>query len=457
MSIPARPNRQALLLLANVQHPLPASFFLLFYLPSITMNQHTRLCALESLNTDVLIAILSTCDSFSDLASFIRASPTLLHAFLSAKAAILLHVVSNILGPATRDAALLAQTSQFVCMGREDDEDLECKVDAAVQDYRARLCVVSAPWVRTLDADTAVAMTHVTRLAQFYVDAFSYFRFRYFAHKLDPTQANTPPPPPQPRLSRTEHGRIAEAVLRRQLLVHFHGFSEPRDYPRFARAVFSLFHPWELQQISDIDHFLGQLLGSLAEYQMRVPGPNGQRIPVRWQRWEWDYSPDLERFAIKLKSLLDVDFYLDRSLHLDSSLLDPLCQWSVFSGRVSAGSALYKMFVGSHYLTTPSSSHSNQQLASDIAAADFGQETSSQPWAWKDALRGHETCRWGRDLVKAPPRDSANQQDYEQAKSALESWRWFGMVFWDRERAEQLKQSSALKSCKSGWLVPWQD
>lgn len=72
------------------------------------MNKHTQLCTLESLNTDVLIAILSACNFFSDLASIIRASPILLHAFRSAKPAVLLHVVSNILGPATRDAALLA-------------------------------------------------------------------------------------------------------------------------------------------------------------------------------------------------------------------------------------------------------------------------------------------------------------------------------------------------------------
>jgi hypothetical protein len=413
------------------------------------MNKHPRGCTLESLNTDVLIAILSACDSFSDLGSIIRASPTLLHAFLSAKAAVLLHVVSNILGPATRDAALLAQTSRF---NPHDHEDLARKVDAAVQDYRTRLRVASAPWVTTLDAETAVALTHVTRLTQFFVHLFGYFRFRYFVHELDPTQAS--PLPPQPRLSRTEHGRIAQAVLRRQLLVYFHGgkYSRPRDYPQFVEAVFSLFRPWELEQISDMDHFLGQLLVSLADYQMRKRGPNGERSPVRWQFWETHYAPELKEFAIKMKSLLDSD----------SSLLDHLCQGgAVFSGRISATYGLFDMFKGSHRFTTPSSSHDSQQATSDVAAAaaNFGQETSTcrRPWAWKDALRGHETCRWGCDLVKSPPPDSANQQDYEQAKSALESWRWFGMVFWDRERAEKLKQASALKSCKSGWLVPWQD
>ncbi|EHK21903.1 uncharacterized protein TRIVIDRAFT_201627 [Trichoderma virens Gv29-8] len=410
------------------------------------MNKHTQLCALESLNTDVLITILSACDSFSDLASIIRASPTLLHAFLSAKARVLLHVASNILGPATRDAALLAQTSRF---DKDTHEELERAVDAAVLDYRARLHVANAPWVTMLDADTAVALTHVTRLAQFFVDLFVYFRFRYFGHELDVMQANFPPA--QPRLSRTEHGRIAQAILRRQLIVYIHGgkYSRPLDYPRFVRMVFSLFQTWELEQISDMDHFLGQLLVSLADYQMRKRGPNGERSPVRWQFWDTHYAPELEEFAKKMKSMLDSD----------NSLLDRLCQWDVFSGHISASFGLFDMFKGSHRFTIPSPSHGSQQSSSNLGTADSRVETStsSEPWAWKDALRGHETCRWGCDLVKAPPPDSANQQDYEQAKSALESWRWFGMVFWDRERAEQLKQSSALKSCKSGWLVPWQN
>lgn len=408
------------------------------------MNRHTRLHTLESLNADVLIAILAACDSFSDLASFIRASPIFLHAFLSAKATVLLHVVSNILGPAIRDAALLAQTSGF------DGEDRERKVDAAVQDYRARLHVTSAPWVTTLNADMALALVRVTRLAQFYIDLFSYFRFQYFAHRLDPTPVERPPP--QPRLSRTERGRIAQAVLRCQLLKHIHEgkYWEPRDYHRFSRDVLSLFHPWELQQISDMDEFLSQLVVSLAEYQVKKQDHNSGHTPPRWYFWWQHYAPGLEEFATKIK----------RALDLDSSLLDSVCQeGEVYSGRLSASYGFFNIFKGSHRFAIPTSSQSSQELAGNIAATDFRQETStsSKPWAWDDALRGHETSRWGRDLVKACPPSSANRREYEKTKSALDSWRWFGMVFWDGERAEQLTQSSALKSCKSGWLVPWQD
>lgn len=202
----------------------------LLFLIYITMhNKRTRLCLLESLNTDVLIAILAACGSFSDLASFIRASLTALHAFVSAKATVLLHIAGNILGPATRDAAFLAQTLLF------DGEDHERKVDAGIQDYRARLCVTSPPWVMMIGADDAVASARLTSLTQFFVDLFVYFRFRYFTQRSNL---------PQSHLSWAEHGRIAQALLRRQLFVLMHGGKswEPRDYPRFIRTVFSLFH-----------------------------------------------------------------------------------------------------------------------------------------------------------------------------------------------------------------------
>ncbi|KAL6788027.1 hypothetical protein J3E68DRAFT_439937 [Trichoderma sp. SZMC 28012] len=290
------------------------------------MSRHALLSTrtLESLNSDVLIRILSAFDSFSDLASGLTA--------------VLLHFASNILGPATRDAALLRQTSQ---LERSSHEEFQRAVDEAVLDYRAHLRVAAAPWVPMLDADTA------------------------------------------------------PLILRRQLLVYIYGgkYSRPLDYPRFFGTVFSLFHTLELERISDMDHFLGHLLF-----------------------WDTYYAPELKDIAKKMKRMLDSDSYL----------LDHLCH-----------SGLFDMFKGSHCFTTPSSLNGSQQSAIHMATSHFGVETSTstEPLAWRDLLWGDETCRWACDLVKAPPSTSVNQQDYEQARSALECWRCFVIVFWDRERA----------------------
>ncbi len=402
-----------------------------------TMDGHGWHCMLESLNNDVLVLILSASGSFQDLASFIRASPVLLGAFLSAKPTVLLYVAGNILGPATRDAALLAKTSRFT------GKDFDRAVNEAVQDYKARLRITSAPWVATIDAKTAVALTHVTRLTQFCVDAFGYFHCRYFKHEMDAAEDGARFPH-RPRLSRLEHGRIAQAVLRRQLLALISGglYWEPRDYPRFVGTLAPLFRSWEWQQISDMDGFLGLLLSSLAYYDRDKNHGNN------CHEWHVNYAPNLEAYVQRVK----------RDLDSDCSVLEFLCgEKRLFRARITI-EGLWDFLMGSHYYTTPSPTDSQQPGANDNVSgsgSEFG--IRSKPWAWKDALGGQETCRWGADLVKKPSPQGADRQAYERAKSALESWRWFGMVFWDRERVEKLKQTSALESCQTGWLVPWQD
>ncbi|KAL7800722.1 hypothetical protein V8C43DRAFT_274610, partial [Trichoderma afarasin] len=88
---------------------------------------------------------------------------------------------------------------------------------------------------------------------------------------------------------------------------------------------------------------------------------------------------------------------MKRTLDSDSCFLDNLCQWEVLSGRISASSGLFDMFKGSRRFTTPSSSNGSQQSAIHMATTHFGMETSTstEPLAWRDALWGHETCRWG--------------------------------------------------------------
>lgn len=171
------------------------------------------------------------------------------------------------------------------------------------------------------------------------------------------------------------------------MYIHGGKYSRPLDYSRFVRTVFSLFHTWELERILDMDHFLGQLLVSLADYQMSDQGPEGNRSPVRWHFWDTHYAPELKEIAKKMKRTLDSDSYF----------LDHLCQWEVLSGHISANSGLFDMFKGSRRFTTPSSSNGSQQSAIHMATTHFGVETSTstEPLAWRDALWGHETCRWG--------------------------------------------------------------
>jgi len=67
-------------------------------------------CALEALNTDVIILIMLSVRSLEDLASLIHASSILYKKFLSATTSILLRVRAHSLRPTIRDVIILAHT-----------------------------------------------------------------------------------------------------------------------------------------------------------------------------------------------------------------------------------------------------------------------------------------------------------------------------------------------------------
>lgn len=154
------------------------------------MGDNTRICKLESLNDDVLIYILYTCDSFKDLGSLIKASPVMLRTFLSVKAALLLAISNNILGPAVRDATVLMQTDQIRC-NRRSDEEHSRKVDAVVEGYKARLCAMDEqPWLQPPhDMNAVMTLARITRIVQFYIELFVQFRFPLFEDRYQHEQS----------------------------------------------------------------------------------------------------------------------------------------------------------------------------------------------------------------------------------------------------------------------------
>lgn len=100
-------------------------------------------CALEVLNTDVIILILSDAGTLEDLGALIRASPILYRESLSAKKSILLRVGAYNLGPAVRDAVILAymEMKPFV-----NDKEYYDRVEETVAIYRLSLLQERALW-----------------------------------------------------------------------------------------------------------------------------------------------------------------------------------------------------------------------------------------------------------------------------------------------------------------------
>ncbi len=105
-------------------------------------------CPLETLNVDCILVILSEVNSLADLAAFIHASTTVLACFLSAKASILVRVLTHELGPAIRDAFVLSYTYNLDMFSAGTFEQT---LDIAVGGYRECLLATTGPWIPSQD------------------------------------------------------------------------------------------------------------------------------------------------------------------------------------------------------------------------------------------------------------------------------------------------------------------
>ncbi|KFA45431.1 hypothetical protein S40293_11525 [Stachybotrys chartarum IBT 40293] len=385
-------------------------------------------CSFETLGADILLAILCALHSPDALAALIRASPASYRRFSSAKSLILARLVTNQLGPAVHDAVLLTETTRF------SGENHEAEVDAKVCDYSERLQAIGPP--AGLDEQAAVHLVKVSRTIFYFADLYARLRMEYF-------QKHLRPPPHLEPLSWVERQRIAQALVRYQLLVHMHGgrFWEPLDYGSFLARVFSLFDSWELEQVSQMDHFIGSLCGALVRITREPPHKF-----VDHQSAFDRYYPDLEAFRARWQEAEQLDPALWERVGSDISMS---------SGVIDGAFSMFGWLKASHRHGTPqllpNVTRPYRTIRSSCEAA------CNPPWAWEDGLLGRQTTRWGLDLIWPPDGNAVPRTDYKRVCRVLQSWRFLGLVFWDRPRAEQLKRTTALASCTTGWLIPWQD
>ncbi|KAJ4303863.1 hypothetical protein N0V88_001460 [Collariella sp. IMI 366227] len=239
---------------------------------SASDRTRTPSCALEALNTDTLLAILSASNSVGDLAAFIHASPIIYGSFLLAKAAIL----------------------------RFNGEDFANRLTSATDEYRhLRLLPDDSEilwkWLAGLQVDTVVKMVRLARAALYFADLIQYLK-------------DTLGGPYGWAMSFVERSRIAQALLRYQIKVNMYGgyLWEPmgRSYDFFILTVLPLFEPWELEQTAEMDLFLSILCTALCHYEKT---PDGKPIPHSFSRVNHFYSlyySNLEAFRAKL-----IEFY----------------------------------------------------------------------------------------------------------------------------------------------------
>jgi hypothetical protein len=413
-------------------------------------------CALEALNTDVLIAIMLVADSPADLHALINASPILYSAFLSTKAAILLSFVATDFGPILADAATLAQTSEPF----QYTDDYYDRVEAAISQYGLRLSQGNLNCSSHITADMAPDVLHFSRAVQYFVDWYLDVRIVYLRNK-------TPLPHESAfEASATERRRIAQALFRYQIIVNLYGGSrsQPYDVEFFFTRMFALFKPWEMEQVSQISSFVYAMAQAMLQEEAAVAStaPDWDSQLSEWRpnkkitgHYHYDLLPNLVRLRQRLRVASAADpMLVDR---LRDRLLDGELAPTIFSFlNTSHRSRHYRvptppLAAGDHETGLPP-----QGVVTFLG--DDVEPPRNAPFAWVDALGGRVTNRWGPDLIPPAPEhmEMAHRRLESPVDTKFERWRWIGFIFWDRSRVEALKADPLFAWNETGWLAnPW--
>lgn len=402
-------------------------------------HHRTPSCALESTNEDVLTAIMAAAHTPPDLGSFIRASPIFYQCFLAEKRSILLSIASRELGPALGDAVVLAQTERLDWYS----DDYYDHVADIVKEYGRRL-TLDQPRTWKVDAATLVRVIQLNRATRFFVDLYASTRL-YILKGIDPASA-TP-------LSLHERTRLSLALTRLQILTRLYpswntpGLAHKNEELVFEK-FFSLFPPWELEQLTEANGAVLNACRALMECEAADPlGPRTRDARGGKRRGYFDkFYWNLEAFRRKI---------LAASVE-DGRLVERMRVWLCEGQNRGMSGTIVTPLDGSHlYRRQPTLPlPTREELCGQRYLAGASDAMADAPYAWRDALEGRDWPVWGLDLLQnpPPPEDRPND-DGRGAKGRLERWRWMGLVFWDQSRVEAVKRTATFSGYQTGWLV----
>lgn len=442
---------------------------------------------LESLPPDVLILILTAVASLKDLHAFIRASPTLYQIFLQMKASTLLGICASQLGPATRDAIILVHTTLHPFTSRPA-ELYRDRVEEVVAQWRRPLLAGKGQWpARGVSVEEAVQLVRINRTVQDMVDLYARVRFRQFEDIF--RQVSQPQQHSQPitaggtwSLSTTERQHLAQAFVRRQAILNLYCVpGQPPLYNKnfFLGRVLGLFAPWELEQISQADSFAFWLCSAFRDCKMTPEGVvptaewwreqlvaiqdatvaamqgGGTIPPVPRSRYLTNYYPQLPVLRRKVAEAAVADPGLvDRMIHWQ----DPFDgdeereEWEVQGLQFASG---YEFLHTSDPLRSASQTAHQPPSPPSVPCNAACESPLEAPWGWRDATADVRGDRWGVDLIAPPPHGALSANDWTALVRDFAMWRWGGFVFWDKDRAEALRDWGPFSAAvRTGWLRP---
>ncbi|KAK4207292.1 hypothetical protein QBC37DRAFT_433695 [Rhypophila decipiens] len=433
-------------------------------------------CKLESLNSDVLTLILSSCDSSHDLWSFIRASPIIYNVFHNDKAGILCRMNFYILGglSATRKAIFLTH-----CDPVSHDGDFQSNLEGVIylyQNFQPRTHThTGVPVANDLGWDTIVQITRLTSVFCCFADLYALFRLRFIGKRMmhqpygqNKLAASAVAAP----LTQSERSRLITALLNWKLVHTLQGQHQPRDLELFIATIFPLFEAWEWEQITSLDSFIWKLIGNLfevAEPELR-PAHDSWSRSYRSTAFYSTCYPNLDVFYSKLLSSIREE-EKSGTEHIfgvlnkigDDYAIELASGRAHFRNGLSwlSGTNSWRRLISDHYLPLRELVDDEGVWNLDNVPAISGTSLNSPPppWAWLHAMGGKRINRWGSSLVpKVGAGFDIDRQEHREWVDVVGLWRWIGMVFWDRDRAEEIlslfEETGDLVGCgKMGWLA----
>ncbi|KAK3290912.1 uncharacterized protein B0H64DRAFT_410914 [Chaetomium fimeti] len=427
-------------------------------------------CTLELLPTEVLVAILSSARSTVDLHALIHASPRLYQVFVSAKREVLLSIVATDLGQGLRDAVAVLLIAPTKLDYREPTYFEECeriihRYEDLPRGYR-QLTSASG-----LTIDTVIALSHLNRTVQFFVDDYAESRFPEL-HAIHPGAANP--------LTTTERRRLAKALLRHQLLARFEGGSHPQirylgpGQPLPPKTVMmhrflALFPAWETEQLAQAHGYLNEPIWRAFPRPWSlgyVTEPGQPRDPSRDRRRNAAiYDLDMLRRALLAERERErtqpsplypkptpsppgqAKRLLARFRFLDTGPLPVMdgASYRVQRELWDLRDELYRKEEGLPRL-----------VAGNHGGGDVEDE-AAPPFGWVDAHGGLDCRRWGDQVWREAwggGEDETTRHQRGWARMNMDRWRWLGFVFWDRARVELLTTPTPTVPADGlGWLA----
>jgi len=366
-------------------------------------------CKLESLNHDVLTAILSTCISTDDLHSCIRGSPILYQVFLIDKPRILCRLNFGILGKSGfRDAVILAHSKE-VPYGEYHDT-----LKDTVQLYR-NLHITEdddgIPLTGELGWDTLIEVTHLAKTASYLTGLYVRMRFGFFRDNFVPAfDSSSKMPWCDWELSTSERQRINTSFVRFQIVTSltrnpFRTFrAGPGSHARathpfrfIMHTVFPLYETWEWEQVSQADMFVHSLVLSMARVAWKYFNQMGEA---------WYYEVHHDGFYRKYYHRLDrIHARLARVEREEPELME-----DILDREGQGGNGLELLLIDDDWKKDMGWGHPEwaSRCSIDLEAEGgwgsedivlMGKVETCVPWAWVDAMDGvNPPGVWGGGL-----------------------------------------------------------